>query len=199
MNPTTRLEAVNLILRAVGKAPVNSLGSGVPRDVSIAEDVLDDSARAILSDGWHFNTESEITLSPSGGEITIPTTYLVVDVDLRDDPCRDLVQRGTKLYDKKNHTFTISKDVRVQAIIGFPFDECPQTIRHYITVSAAREFQERFKVDSGLRRYTREDEERAKAKAIRAETRSADYNVLNGGRAIRQRLRRSPLDDRFRF
>jgi hypothetical protein len=53
----TRLGAINRMLQAAGEQPVNTLVSDGTNDVSLAESVLDDSIKEILSQGLNFNTE----------------------------------------------------------------------------------------------------------------------------------------------
>ena len=52
----TKLEAVNIVLDAIGESPVSSLTSGLP-DAEAAEAKLDEVRTEILSRGWHQNME----------------------------------------------------------------------------------------------------------------------------------------------
>ena len=56
MAATTKLDAVNTMLSAIGEAPVNSLSSGLI-EAEIAETILDTVNTEVQSMGWHFNTE----------------------------------------------------------------------------------------------------------------------------------------------
>ena len=81
---TTKLNAVNTMISVIGEAPVNTLGgTAVPVTVVQAESTLDEMSRAIQSEGWHFNTEHEYTLTPdaSTSKITLPNNTLRVDLD----------------------------------------------------------------------------------------------------------------------
>ena len=62
---TTKLDAVNIMISVIGESPVNTLGgtSAVPVTVVQAESVLNETSKAIQSEGWHYNTEYDYPLS----------------------------------------------------------------------------------------------------------------------------------------
>jgi hypothetical protein len=61
---TTKLEAVNIMISVIGESPVNTLsGTSVPVTVTQAVHALDETSKAIQSEGWHFNTEYDYPLS----------------------------------------------------------------------------------------------------------------------------------------
>ena len=59
---TTELESINIMLAAIGEAPVNSLTGTVPVDVRLAQSTLTEVNKEIQSEGWSFNTEIDVTL-----------------------------------------------------------------------------------------------------------------------------------------
>ena len=72
---TTKLEAVNSMLGHIGEAPVNTISNAtaLPISASVAVSVLDETSREVQLQGWHFNTEVDVELTPDGdGNITIP-------------------------------------------------------------------------------------------------------------------------------
>ena len=101
LQPTTKLEAVNVMLTSIGEAPVNSLISGL-EDAELAETILESVNKETQSKGWIFNTDLKVTLSPNtDNQIVLPTNYLRVDTrtTLRSNT-KDIVERGRKLYDR---------------------------------------------------------------------------------------------------
>ena len=60
----------------------------------------------------------------------------------------DVVQRGNRLYDKKDHTYEFSDTVKATVVYGLEWDELPQPVRQYITARAGRVFCDRM-VGSG--------------------------------------------------
>ncbi len=104
---TTKLNAVNTMISVIGEAPVNTLGgTAVPVTVVQAENTLDETSRAVQSEGWHFNTEHEYVLTPdaSTSKITLPSNTLTCRLRPTNLYNNDPVQRGLTLYDRKNHT-----------------------------------------------------------------------------------------------
>ena len=104
---TTQLEACNVMLGYIGEAPVNSISntSELPVSAANAVTILEETSREVQSEGWHFNTETEISLigSAGDGKITLDEDVLQVDHDGTEDV--DLVQRGRSLFDRKNNTY----------------------------------------------------------------------------------------------
>lgn len=62
--PTTELEAVNAMLRAIGEAPVSSLSTSQV-DVVTALGILTDLTREVQGEGWRFNTEFGMEVRPT--------------------------------------------------------------------------------------------------------------------------------------
>jgi len=68
---TSRLDAVNEILEALGEPPVDMLDTGGSSIVAEAETVLDRETRRIQKRGWYVNTEFRRTLFRPDNEIII--------------------------------------------------------------------------------------------------------------------------------
>lgn len=140
----TKLEAVNQMLTAIGESPVNTLFQGTSVDARIAIQVLDEVDRAVQIVGWHFNTEKDYPLSRDvNNNINLSQSIVRVDVDNSIYSDVDVVQRGTKLYDRKNHTFDFTQDLKGEIILLLSFEELPEPARYYITTRASRIFQDR--------------------------------------------------------
>ena len=77
---TTELEAINIMLAAIGEAPINSLTGTLPSDVRIAQDTLTEVNKEVQSEGWSFNTEIDVTLTRDGSsQVSLSTDILRVD------------------------------------------------------------------------------------------------------------------------
>lgn len=192
LTPTTELEAVNTILSVIGESPISSLQQGAAvADAVTARTTLSEVCRAVQSRGWHFNTEKAVTLTPDtySKEITVPLNCLRVDTN-EEYKDNDVVHRGTKLYDRKNHTYQFSTSVNVDMVILLPFEELPETARHYITIKAARVFQSRTVGSDALFQFTAVDEKDALAALKRAEGITGDYNILTGNSTVFRVLNR---------
>ena len=77
---TTKLEAVNSMLTAIGETPVNTITNATTTDVSIALQVLDNVSREVQQQGWYFNTDLNYKFSPNNSnEIPLATNILRLD------------------------------------------------------------------------------------------------------------------------
>ena len=193
---TTELECINIMLAAIGEAPVNSLTGTVPVDVRIAQSTLIEVNKQVQSEGWSFNTEIDVTLTRDGSNnIPLGTDVLRVDAQTHDHPSIDPIQRGLKLYDRKNNTFVFDEDIRCTVVYFRSFDELPEQARSYMTIKAARIFVDRFVSDQSLRTYTQEDEIRARSVLMETDLSNADHNMLIGDPAISDAISTfSPID-----
>lgn len=176
--PYTKLEAINELLDAIGEAPVNSVTDTglIEADQALAR--LDKTSRAVQTRGWVWNTLKNYTLEPdTDGNIILPTSTVEVDTVGRSQH-KDLVRRGNKLYDRDNNTFNIGASVYVDITLFLDFEDLPEAARNYITMRAARKFQQRVFGSVELSQFDREDEQTAWFELLDAEADSADYNML---------------------
>jgi hypothetical protein len=180
MTPTTKLEAVNTLLSAIGESPINTLNSGLV-EATLAEQIVDNISRSTQSRGWSFNTDLEFKLSPDlAGEVALPTNCLHVDMtSLRMSSTSDLVQRGNKLYDRVKNTFAIDDTIEVDIVVLLDFEDLPETARRFITVRAARIFQDRTLGSDTLHGFQQDDEITAWADLQQAEAEVQDYNIFD--------------------
>ena len=193
---TTELECINIMLAAIGEAPVNSLTGTVPVDVRMAQSTLTEVNKQVQSEGWSFNTELDVTLTrDANNNVVLGTDVLRVDAQTHDHPSIDPIQRGLKLYDRKNNTFVFDEDLKCTVVYFRSFDELPEQARSYMTIKAARIFVDRFVSDQSLRTYTEGDEIRASSVLMETDLSNADHNMLIGDPAISDAISTfSPID-----
>ena len=176
---TTKLEAINVMLTAIGESPVNTITSSTTTDVSIAIQILDNVSREVQSVGWHFNTDTNYLLAKnSSNQIVLPSNCLSVDNSNKDADL-DLVERGRKLWDRENHTYTITKDIRVNITWFLEFTELPETARRYITIRAARIFQDRMLASETLHAFHQVDELSALSALKEHEGDTRDHSIFD--------------------
>jgi hypothetical protein len=188
----TELEAVNIMLSTIGESPISSLSADQSTvDVGIAQSVLREVSVQVQEEGWQFNTEINWVMSPvqGTGEIQIPLNCIQIDT-VGPDVMVDVAMRGQRLYDRLNHTFAFTKSLTVDMIILLEFTEMPQAARHYITVRAARVFQQRVVGSDTLGSFTEKDELRARAALKKLDSNNADYNILSGSWSVARILTR---------
>jgi Autographiviridae tail tubular protein Gp11 len=157
--PTTELEAVNELLKAVGETPVNSLDNLGFTDASIARDTLRSKAREVQSRGWYFNRDDSFTFTPAtDGTVKIPANVL----SLR--PCgaesRRVVPRNGFVWDMTNGTnqFDTDDGPTMEVVWFYDFQNLPETARRYITVRAATQFQTQVMGNEQVYQFTQDDE-----------------------------------------
>ena len=179
---TTELEAINIMLAAIGEAPVNSLTGQVPVDVRIAQSTLIEVNKRIQSEGWSFNTEIDVTLvrNQTTKQIELSTDILRIDANIHQHPTIDPIQRGLKLYDRLNNRYEFEEDLICTVVYFRPFTELTEPARSYINIKAARVFVDRLVSDDGLRTYTEQDETRARAILMETDLSNGDHNILRG-------------------
>ena len=179
---TTELEAINIMLAAIGEAPVNSLTGQVPVDVRLAQSTLTEVNKEVQSEGWSFNTETDVTLNRNDTtkQIVLSTDILRIDANIHQHPTIDPIQRGLKLYDRLNNRYEFDEDLICTVVYFRPFIELTEPARSYINIKAARVFVDRLVSDDGLRTYTLEDETRARAILMETDLANGDHNILRG-------------------
>jgi len=178
---TTELEAINIMLAAIGEAPVNSLTGTVPVDVRLAQSTLTEVNKEVQSEGWSFNTEIDVTLTRDASkQIALSTDILRIDPNIHQHPTIDAIQRGLKLYDRLNNKFEFDEDLICTVVYFRTFNEIPEPAKRYINIKAARIFVDRLVSDDGLRTYTQQDEIRARAILMETDLANGDHNVLRG-------------------
>ena len=178
---TTELEAINIMLAAIGEAPINSLTDTLPVDARTAQNTLTEVNKEVQSEGWSFNTEIDVTLTRDGSnQINLPINVLRVDANIHQHPTIDPIQRGLKLYDRQNNKYEFDEDLICTVVYYRDFIELTEQARRYINIKAARIFVDRLIGDQGLRTYTQEDETRARAILTESDYANADHNLLRG-------------------
>ena len=180
LSPTSKLDAVNSILLGIGEAPVNTLGSGL-QEAEIAEITLNNISREVQSLGWTFNTEIRYTLSKNeAGIINLPSNCLKVDtITVLREYKTDVVERSRKLYDRITNSFVFTNDIETDIVVLLDFEDLPETARRYITLKAARKYQENILGSSTLSQLQADEETLALFALREAETEAGDYSIFD--------------------
>ena len=161
--PITELDAVNILLAAVGEAAVSSLETATTVDVTQAKNLISNINREVQQKGWHFNTEWDVVLSlDSDSRIPLGTSVLSV-------------------YDLDNNTFIWTTSINDAVTITLlDFEDIPQTARQYITTKAARVFQEEIIGQVSAETVNRQEEAEAYADLLDDEGERSGFNVGYG-------------------
>lgn len=179
MTPNSTLEAVNIMLASIGETPVNRLSSGLV-EAETAETILKQTSRSVQAEGWHFNRETTVTVAANlAGEIVLANNTIRADMMENGYKDYDLVQRGNRMYDRKNHTFLIKQPVQLDIVYELNFEDLPAVARRYITVKASRVLQDYLVGSPDMHTIHQEDELKALYELKDFENESSDYNIYN--------------------
>lgn len=173
----TELQAINRMLALAGEPPVNTLTTTIP-EVLQAREVLSVVSSEVQAIGWHFNTDTKYELQLYQ-DMTIPVPANALRVDATDQKL-DLVVRAGKLYDKATHSFQFEAPVEVDIVWGFPFDDLPPTVQHYVALRASRRFLREHLGASSADVQLANDEQAAFMRMQDSDGVNADYNMLEG-------------------
>lgn len=180
--PSTVLDAVNVLLGAIGEQPVSALGAQVAADVALAQSVLTEVSREVQSAGWAWNTDRKYKLLPEAttGKIQLPSNCVLwtTDPDEHGYPTT-IFQRGGYLYDTAEHTDVFTSGVYGNMVVLLDFTDIPEAARGYIVARASRVFQTKAVGSAELNSFLEKSEGIALAALRRFERKSQDLNFLN--------------------
>ena len=163
---TTELDAINILLAAIGTAPVNNIDTA-NTDAVMAKNYIHNALKEIQTEKWYFNTEDNYQLIPDiNNEIHLADNIINIDSIGRFGENTNLIPRGKKLYDRLNHTYKIQNPITANILLCLEIDELPETAVQYIIAKAARKYQEELLGDPSLRTWTKEDEATARGRLI---------------------------------
>ena len=178
---TTFLEAVNRVLQMMGEAPVNSLNGqfGLAQQ---AQDMLNDISRKVQVDGWSFNTDYEREMLPDAvtQEVAVGPNVSRVVVDPYNYPSLDVVQRGSRLYDRRSKTYEFTDAFNADVTYFLEWEELPEHARQYITIKAGRHLQEAILGSADLSKINITAEAEARALFMEEEGAVSQTNMLRG-------------------
>lgn len=187
LTPTSELEAVNAILRTIGEAPLDTINDTFA-DAAVAKQLLREETIALQNGEWTWNTEVAFPLTPDAdGEVILPqNTLRVVYIEAAEavpagttfDPAL-LVQRGSKLYDRGNHTYTIPVKLSADLVVALNFEELPEAARRFIYVRSGRRFMDDVQASSEGHGFKARDEQASWSALLNYEQQIAQWNVLD--------------------
>ena len=181
LTPMTELQAVNLLLSAIGEAAVSSLETATTVEVTQAKNLLSNVNRAAQQKGWHFNTEWDVVLTRDSDD-RIPLSESILSLY---QPGQLMTIRGMSgsmyAYDLDNNTFTWTKNLNNAVTITLlDFIDTPNTFRQYVTTRAARIFQEEIVGQVSAETVNRQEEAEAYADLLDDDAERAGLNVAYG-------------------
>jgi hypothetical protein len=191
--PLTELDAVNMILRNDGEAPVDSLADSGFSEVADAQAVLVNISAEEQTRGWAYNTDYEVRLVPDAisGHVTLSDDVLWVR------PAAwslgmDVIERGRKLYNLRTNSYVFTEPVTLDICRFYPFDALPAYARVHIAIRAARRYQAQGTGSPRQDSFTLEHELKAEANCLKADQRARRRGNFRRGRGL-MAIQRSPM------
>ena len=178
---TSKLQAVNKALQMMGESPLNSL-QGLLGLGNLAETTLDSVSRKVQVEGWSFNTvyQMDLTRDSTTTHISVGTNVSRIVIDPYEYNNIDVVQRGDRLYDRKNNTYVFTEDLKGDMTIILDWDDLPEHARLYIMTKAGRELQENMIGSKDLTEINLVLEQEARSQFLEEETTLSEHSMLRG-------------------
>jgi len=206
--PSTKLDAINSVLSAVGEAPITSLDYVLDSaSATMASNILDEVDRSFQTRGWSFNTDlGYVFTRDTINNISVASNVIRVNVDEASYQTLKVIQRGTKLYDSKNRTYVFSTNITADIVSLLSFDLLPEPARNYIVTRSSRVFLLRTRPEEAQNKINDADEQLAFANFLEYEVRSgldtnhskysAELDALGINQAV---FLASPTDDKLKL
>ena len=175
----TELSAVNSILGSIGQSPVTSLDFTNP-EISFIYNLLTEVNIDVQNEGWEFNTELHVKLSPDTNKhIVVPPNVLRYDIhDNQNDRRLNVVTRSGRLYDKVEHTDEFENDVVLDVVTLYAFEDLPPVFRRYVIYRAAGRAATQLVANPELVQLLGTQEAQARAACLEYECEQGDHNFM---------------------
>lgn len=176
-------DAINVMLAKIGRVPMISFDDSEGVDPQMARNTLRQTNALVQAEGWYFNTEHNYPLERNAdGEIYIDADIARVDIDAAfiNRHGIDPVQRGTRLYDRANHTYVFENDIEATIVRVLSIEELPELARQYITLKAAQAFHAEVIGSATIDQLLSRDTERARTQLYAEHIRVSGLGLFSG-------------------
>jgi len=182
----TKLQAVNLMLEAIGEDPVSSLKSGLD-DANSAVRILERKQKEVLAKGWQSNSDGVQKeyqwVRDAATEVILGDDVLRIDTVgpsayLHGRKKWDESESKYKLWDTYNARWTWNSDPYVHVIWNQEWDEMSDALKNFIAHSAAVRLAMVELGSIALSERLRQDESEAWNMLLDEETDNEDFNIL---------------------
>jgi hypothetical protein len=181
---TSLLEAVNVMLQAIGELPINSLEEQQIPEASMAERTLLQTHREGQIRGWWWNRETERVFPVDSQQLVrLPDNVLRFAPNLLEGGGR-WVLRGQRLFDSETKSYALPADITsitADVVVGLSWDDSPEAYNRWATMSAARVFAARTMTGDSTIQYLAAEERAALEALLSVEYEANQPNALTGG------------------
>lgn len=179
----SELDMVNTSLLAIGETPflegtiVDTLPIGT--DGETAKRIIRTTMIEVQSRGWYFNIDYNFKLVPDvNGFIPIPPNTLRIDFGNTGYKHKYTFKNG-QVYDYANQTFKIDAPIFADIVWLVDYADLPPEAYEYVSLRAARKFQQKVIGSLETDSFTTRDEQDALINLQRRQLQSQDFNIEN--------------------
>lgn len=176
LSTLTKIEAVNVMLAAIGADPVNELDEDNDVDVANALKIITKVSRNIQMRGWDFNTEI-LTINgdmDNGYSIPFDDTW----IKWKSQDGRSLVRRNGKLFDIAANSYAFQNPIQMEIVRALEFEDLPEPFKEFVAVKSAYDFQAIFMGDTNISQDLQFNLRMAQQELMEYDKNMGDYNVL---------------------
>ena len=179
----SELNMINDSLLSIGETPflegtiVDTLPVGT--DGETAKRIIRTTMIEVQARGWYFCTDYDFVLIPDINKfISMPPNTLRVDFGNTGYKHRYIIKNGS-IYDYLNQTYIIKEVLQADVIWLVDYADLPPEAYEYISLRAARKFQQKVIGAQELDSFTVRDETDALVNLQRRQLQSQDFNIGN--------------------
>ncbi len=179
----SKLDMINTALLSIGETPFvdGTLVSTLPlgTDGDTARRIVETTMVETQARGWYFNLDYNFPLTPdSNGFITMPPNTLRVDFGNTEFRHQYTIKNGS-IYDYLNHTYAINISLVADVVWLVDYAELPPEAYEYISLRAARKFQQKVIGAQEIDQFTVRDESDSLINLQRRQLQSQDFKLAN--------------------
>ena len=181
----TELSAVNSILGSIGQSPVTTLNFTNP-ETEFIYNILTEVSKDVQNEGWQFNLEENVTVTPSSNKISVGNQEIRVNVHSHANQAKlmDTVirydgsnRRVYSLEENKFDAFTEST-YKADIVTLYLFEKIPNVFQRYITYRAAVRAATQLIANPQLVQLLQLQEVTARANCLEYEGRQGDHSFF---------------------
>jgi len=179
----SELNMINDSLLSIGETPfiegtlVETLPVGT--DGETAKRLIRTTMVEVQARGWYFNLDYAFPLVPDSNKfITMPPNTLRVDFGNTEFRHQYTLKNG-KIYDYLNHTYIIENKLIADVVWLVDYAELPPEAYEYISLRAARKFQQKVIGAQEIDQFTVRDETDSLINLQRRQLQSQDFKLAN--------------------
>ena len=181
----TELRAVNSILGSIGQSPVTSLNFKNP-EIEFIYNILTEVSKDVQNEGWQFNLEENVTVTPSSNKISLGNQEIRVNIHSHANQAKlmDTVirydganRRVYSLEENKFDAFTEST-YKADIVTLYLFEKIPNVFQRYITYRSAVRAATQLIANPQLVQLLQLQEITARANCLEYEGRQGDHSFF---------------------